>query len=169
MAGQQSGSKRHLRSRKSCRWLMVLLCLATWRGPIPCVHAHAGHADHQTRLGHHLETYHSRGQFACTRSWHFHFLLPWQKFECYDCQDDPEPPLDPLTHEGALVLGSDADGILSALSCERSSATHVGIFERPRCVAILSACHGNARCFSSFVESLLLSSPLCTVTGVALC
>jgi hypothetical protein len=168
MAAQQSNSNQNSSRARCSRWLLLLLCVATWRGPIPCLHAHAGHAAHRTHLGHHLEMYHS-GRVAGTLRWHFHFLLPWQKFDCYDCEDDPESPIDPLMHDGALVLASDAYGILTALSCEHETATSMDDVQMSWCVRVLSAGGDTSRTYSSFVESLWLSVPVRAVTGVALC
>jgi hypothetical protein len=150
--------------------LLLMLCLSAWRGPIPCLHAHAAEAPARTHLNEHLRTYHGAEHGGRRYEWHLHLLLPWERFEWVDCADDPEPPYDPLTQEGAVVTPLETAGMIAALSCADLAWQPLVDRERrlpggPGSLALRRVLAP----FCYFAESLLLTAPLRAVTGVALC
>lgn len=86
--------------------LCALLMLATWRGPMPIVHAHyVGERDGITdgQLVQHLRIFHWRDSNIARIGWHFHIALPGQS-SCGDETGDSGSPTDPLLAYGAQNL-----------------------------------------------------------------
>lgn len=158
-------------ARKICaRWIVLLLCLATWRGPIPCLHAHGSMDRADARLESHLHVYHEHQLARAYFDWHVHLLLPWERFEFGDSPDDPEPPHDPLTQEGAVVAPLACSSFALALSnawmCWQGTLCDEGVAPGHRDTLQHRPLDG---AIGSFTGSLLLTAPLRAITGVALC
>ncbi|WP_139228359.1 hypothetical protein [Planctomicrobium piriforme] len=151
------------------RSLLVLLCLVSWRGPVPCLHAHATEGGANVQLEHHLHAYHEDQRDNRFLTWHLHFLLPWERFDPLDAPQESVPCQDPLTHEGAVVTVLSycemqthlADAWLDVFRLDGSLLSQVNS------PTVAGQC--TAPWFGSFSESLLLSAPLCAVTGEMLC
>jgi len=150
--------------------LLMLLCLACWRGPIPLIHAHGSERGADARLEQHLLSFHRGHLQQRYFTWHLHWLLPWERFEICDPVQTDSPVHDPLTHDGAMVSSLESVQILSHLAHCGFCATWLDHRAIPdQSVAGLSLHRVKVPMFRSFLESLLLQAPLCAVTGTALC
>ena len=84
--------------RAGLRALILLLCFAAWRGPVPWIHEHhaanpAGDVDvHVVR---HLVNYHA-GHNPAELPWHVHFVVFWDGLPDDDCDDKSPHAQDPL-------------------------------------------------------------------------
>jgi hypothetical protein len=156
------------------RWLCLALCLATWRGPVPWVHAHAADCGLDSHaagegLARHLADYH-HGQHELG-GWHFHW------FDLCDCaaHDKGEPltkkPRDPWVAIAAPLSASHDQRcgeveFRTALArlLSLNDAFPAALFLTPGEVRLLSPTAPR-----SFASSLLAAAPLRAVIGVALC
>ncbi len=63
-------------------WMVWLLCLCAWRGPVPVVHCHTIEAlgladvDANWQLAEHLSACHACADEGDETGWHVHFILP---------------------------------------------------------------------------------------------
>jgi len=155
---------------RTARWLMVLLCLASWRGPIPIIHAHGSEEGADPQLEHHLLSFHHGHLKQHFFAWHMHLLLPWERFDTTQTPDSTPGQTDPLTHNGAVATAFITGQLISNLEIQNSRCCFFGQQQLEQlwsCSALRSQALLPA--FDSFFESLLLTAPLCAVLGVALC
>ena len=142
-----------------------MLCVVTWRGPVPWVHVHAEdltHAASNASLARHVRVFHHGDDEP---GWHFHWLLP----RC-DCEDQC-PPREheerdlPLAFAvvsfaagGAHFVAALADGDWQAVSPPAVTpfTTHRAAFDRALGVA-------------SVLQTYPPSVSLRALIGVALC
>ena len=148
------------------RVICLVLCAATWRGPVPWIHEHPTDAAiaADPSLARHLASYHA-GRRQAEPGWHWHILLPFSRCPCTDPDQEPASPEDPLSVYGAL-LSTGASSISPAASCQ---AWHVDIVDIALFSAVGGAAHESRGKAPNFLGSLLQSAPLRAVTGVALC
>lgn len=150
------------------RWLIILLCIATWRGPIPLVHAHGSEKGADRSLAAHLHNFHQGHLKQSYFGLHLHLLLPWERFSPTDGDQKQIP--DPLTHEGVVISAPVTNQLITSL-CDANPETSfcdqqlmISIWSRQ-----LATLGLHVPAFNSFIESQLLAAPLCAVTGVSLC
>ena len=152
------------------RALALLLCLVTWRGPLPCLHDHETDlqaAVSDATLARHLVDYHTLSHEA-DEGWHLHLLLPFGRCPGDDSEDDPSDTPDPLSIHGTLLTRNACVPDASSAFCAWR--------------ALPAACLGTAASDvptqmhhrppprdCTFLGSLLSAAPLRAVTGVALC
>lgn len=155
---------------RTARWIIVLLCLATWRGPIPLIHAHGSEQGADAQLERHLQSFHHGHLKQRYFAWHLHLLLPWEKFDAGGSPQPQEPVHDPLTHDGVVLSVPLTAQLIASISNaqEQLSFCDQQLLES-RWSREQGLLHLHLPAFRSFVESLLLAAPLCAVTGVALC
>lgn len=167
-------SQRILKHRTSVQVLSVALIVATWRGPIPCVHVHANHTDDRaSRLARHVRTYHVDEPAEDAPHWHFHLVLPQDVLHTDDPanRDVPDDPL--LSHRTLLQLThSQANSSLFLKWFSYDTALQETV--APAALTPSAPSDGipsrNAVWRSgAFLTTLLCAAPLCAVTGVALC
>jgi hypothetical protein len=158
-----STGRRSLPTRLTC----LLLCLVTWRGPLPWIHEHEmdplAAGDHA--LAEHLATYHAGSHDH--GGWHVHVLVPFGRCPCGEEREEPSPLHDPLSYYGALAAPK-APAITSA----HSIAPDWHELPYSEAFARVHTGHGASRPThpaASFLGSLLATAPLRAVTGVALC
>jgi hypothetical protein len=142
----------------------VLLCFVMWRGPVPCIHHHAGEAAEGvigTELSRHLAIYEHDGSES---GWHFHFVFPWTSHET-DAEGDRGSTSDPVI-AGRLLLPDIPVGDAFAAHCHGvpQAAVAAPLADNPAHEES-SRPVGEA---ATFCGSLLASGPLCAVIGVAL-
>jgi hypothetical protein len=148
------------------RALILLLCFAAWRGPLPWIHEHhaanpAGDVD--VHLVRHLANYHT-GHDPADLPWHVHFVVFWDGLPDEDCGDKSPHAQDPLMVHAvsdagpALVSAWGGHAVVAAL------APDAGL----QCGAMTGVVAAGDRA-DSFLASLLRAAPLRAVTGVALC
>lgn len=163
-------------------WLCALLCVTTWRGPVPCVHQHdcaavevaegsteSAQEALATTILEHLKWFHSKVERTSHLGWHLH-ILPSLAFIVDDASPVPtDAQGDPLSEFGVPVakIAAESAGVDSpwqgagqfskailAGECRISSPTwHSSADERPL----------------TFLSSLLPAAPLRAITGIALC
>jgi hypothetical protein len=151
------------------RLICVLLCLVTWRGPLPWVHEHdadelSATADHG--LAKHLAVFHADADDQ--EGWHWHILLPFGRCPCQEERQERSPTHDPLSDYGALVIArtpTAAAAHWTALACDEAAA----IYGRLDLPYEAKGGHDPPQRPASFLSSLLTTAPLRAVTGVALC
>jgi hypothetical protein len=117
-----------------------------------------------------LQVYHHENAFSPQLSWHFHVLLPWQRFEWSDCTERPDVPADPLTDDGAVSVPLHSTSVLASLSWAHCAGDYFA--HQPSSKAAsdsIPARLASVPVLAFFMESLLLTAPLRAVTGVALC
>jgi hypothetical protein len=146
------------------RLLCLLLCLATWRGPLPWIHEHEDNPT-TTALAGHLAAYHAGSHDH--HGWHWHVLMPFGRCPCGEDHDDTARARDPLSYYGALVLPktivvSPPEGIAELWG-------EVSPWVDSRHPLGEPCCHDPPGRATSFLGSLLAAAPLRAVTGVALC
>jgi hypothetical protein len=160
--------------RTSVRVLSVALIVATWRGPIPCVHVHGNHSDDAaSSLARHVRIYHDDEPADDVPHWHFHLVLPQDVLHTDDPanRDVPDDPL--LSHQTVLQLTdtqANSSLFLRWSSYDRASAETVAPAALLK-VATSDVNDSRQTVWRSgaFLTTLLHAAPLCAVTGVALC
>lgn len=142
----------------------VLLCVLSWRGPVPVLHCHAGDAEADNiHLVEHLNAYHPSHDTA--DDWHLHVML-MSDLVAGSCDDDEGEP----ATEPPLVCGT--SGSLANLGLAFASVAEpvfAGDAVQPRCCGgslhrQLPSIAGN-----SFLTSQLAARPLCAVLCIARC
>lgn len=145
------------------RIVCVVLCLLTWRGPVPVLHSHAAESPARLAAARHLESYHLSADRASV-GWHFHVML-WSDFteECPN-EDKPRPPhelniIRTCAHGGVVIPRETLDYGLCVRSVASVSTqlSNGDLSSNPRARP------------SSFLTSLLSIRPLSAVLGVSLC
>lgn len=159
MQGRKSIRRSTLATR---RVTCVLISLAMWRGPIPCIHQHAETAAEGTALNRHLAVYDHPAHQEST--WHFHFVCPWADENAHD-DGDPESSFDPVV-AGEIVLPDATVAHAFADSCRAASSPAVPALLPDNPGPYLSALPDDDA--PTFCGSLLASGPLCAVIGVSL-
>lgn len=150
-----------------------MLCVCTWRGPVPVLHNHASLADIAHRLQHSL-TCHSAASVSAGRThepgetdWHWHFAL-WSDIGGTRCGDTQ-----PLAAEadgfvwssGVRMAGIQAHELSQSAFCRSQAAWLVGEL-LPQHVSVPPAVQRGAP--SSFLATLRAESPLVAITGINL-
>ncbi|MCA9081473.1 MAG: hypothetical protein KDA58_12995 [Planctomycetaceae bacterium] len=153
------------RSRLAVRLLCLLLCAATWRGPLPWLHQHADAANaglHEAQTVEHCRQYHGNGLATVCSDWHWHVLLPWTQ----GAQDNEQTPVDhdPLIRAEIVV----STGAIDTAAFDFAHSLLTGLVVEASSIDRLDSAT-QAEPGRSFLNSLLQSVPLRTVTGVALC
>ena len=144
-----------------------MLCLATWRGPLPWLHDHETDehaAASDASLAQHLAAYHALPH-GSEHGWHIHMLLPFGRCPCPQDNDSSAPVEDPLSAYGTLLTKTvDASSLDVASPC---GVTAFCADPHGGCLV----CGGQFRSPDTldFLGSLLATVPLRAVTGVALC
>ena len=157
-------------SRTAHQFLCLLLCVCTWRGPVPVLHNHASLPDAAHQLQHSLTCHDAAIDFSAeniSTDWHWHFALWSDIGGSRSC--------------GAEQLAAEADGFVWT-SGARMLSTQV------RDLHCISLDFGNSAMLpgeflparalvpmgillsapSSFLASLRAECPLVAVTGVSL-
>jgi len=153
------------------RVLSLAMIVATWRGPIPCVHFHGNHVDAAApSLARHVRGYHDAEPAERTAHWHFHLVLPQDVMHT----DDPaerDAPDDPLLSQKTVLQLSDTSAVPYALMGGVSNWTAPVDMKAGMCaVSVLNPGARDAVWRSSaYLSTMLCAAPLCAVTGVALC
>lgn len=66
---------RRTATPRTCpRWVVCLLCLLAWRGPIPVLHCHEMEHAQTIEVARHVALYHDATSQSA--GWHLHFILP---------------------------------------------------------------------------------------------
>lgn len=164
-----------LRRRSAGQLLSVALIVATWRGPVPCIHIHSNDADAVTAgLAEHVRSRHADELGESHAHWHVHLMLPQDIRHTDDSPTAPEEPEDPLLAQSTVVQLSGSTAGVSLLLQWHRLAEFSGDGSLSDSSALLSA---GDRVSSgpagpnekSFLTTMLRAAPLCAVTGVALC
>lgn len=156
------------------RALSLALMVATWRGPIPCIHVHDRHPEHaEGQLALHIQAYHAAEPADAAPDWHVHFMLPQDVMSLGDCPS-PEPvPEDPLLAQQTVVQLAGPSTSVPVLLCNSlESGGHFAavVVDTAAPFAAAYRLRDDVVCWGgSFSTSLLSAAPLCAVTGVALC
>lgn len=153
-----------------------MLCVCTWRGPVPMLHNHASLADTAHRQQH-SRTCHNAVSFSSDETgetdepgetdWHWHFAL-WSDIGGTRCGDTQ-----PLAAEadgfvwssGVRMAAMQAQELSQAAFCRSQAAWIVGEL-LPQHAVVPPAAQRNAP--SSFLATLRAESPLVAVIGVSL-
>ncbi|MCA9088275.1 MAG: hypothetical protein KDA90_06510 [Planctomycetaceae bacterium] len=153
------------RKRRTSRLLCLTLCLVTWRGPLPCLHAHAAGpqiVERDVELATHCQQFHEDVTDDRELGWHLHVLLPWADEQ--SAAGDQDAPADPLLKSEVLLVGCSAP----ALDVEWGQDGWNGVLSVA--VDLLAGrVPDDVWIAHSFLNSLMQTVPLCAVTGVALC
>jgi hypothetical protein len=164
---RRAAARTHRFSRRM-RAVALLLCLATWRGPLPWLHEHETDlqaAPGDAALQRHLASYHAVPAEA-EEGWHLHLLLPFGRCPCEDSHEDSQSQ-DPLSLYGTLLTKSasvPASHLAASMSWDLAAAVPA-VFAVPATIPTRPPPNRP----SSFLASLLLQAPLRALTGVALC
>lgn len=151
------------------RALVFVLCLVTWRGPLPWLHDHEVDqriAAKDASLSEHLAAYHALSRGHAEHGWHVHMLLPFGRCPCPHHEEHSAPVQDPLSTYGTLMTKSVAVPALDAASPAWCLPSLLDAPADRHAVAVLHPASSDAL---SFLSGLLAGAPLRAVTGVALC
>ncbi len=167
----QLASFEFSRSARSCaprlqtrRIVCALLCLLTWRGPLPVLHCHDAEAAVPAAARHH-DSYHAHPG-TVEIGWHLHVML-WSDFAAEGPgEEPPRPPhacdvvFTPATSWGGATAWR---GIANNGWCYSMGAARFCPLagSAPPCDAASQA--------TFFLTSLLTAQPLCAVLGVSIC
>lgn len=151
------------------RVLVFVLCLVTWRGPLPWLHDHEVDrrlAAKDSCLSEHLAAYHAISRGHAEHGWHLHMLLPFGRGPCSHHEDRSAPVRDPLSTYGTLMTKSVA---VPALDAASPAWCILAMIDAPGNRLAVGALYPSSPDTLSFLSGLLAEAPLCAVTGVALC
>jgi hypothetical protein len=94
----------------TCRRLLcLLLCMATWRGPVVWVHSHSDHASSEAaehRLSSHLRRFHHEASPGERSRWHLHIGL-LRDLMTDDCDEETPPSQSSMDEPICLTVASD--------------------------------------------------------------
>jgi len=174
MSRQRTSDRTRRRFGGGTRCLTLLLCAATWRGPLPCLHIHGSDAGAAatSEMVRHLRAYHTEPDAEAVAHWHIHLLLPWHIFHSDETPGDRHAPVDPLLAQQTIVerAGPDSCSVAALFTLQLWGwCFDAPAFTGPAPETMLSDAHGQAGdpC-DSFLTTMLRAAPLCAVTGVAL-
>src|SRR5262245_49888290 len=149
--------------RAGLRALVLLLCFAAWRGPLPWIHEHHAEqpgTDADGRLARHLVHYHA-GQNPASLLWHVHFVIFWDGLPDEDSDNKSPHAQDPLLTSAVSDVGSTAvsdwDGQVGVVDIVADTRQHG---------AALTEASATCERAHSFLATLLATAPLRAVTGV---
>lgn len=157
------------------RALAWTLVVATWRGPIPCVHFH-GHDPEMApaSLAGHVRAYHDAGGAGEVPGWHVHLMLLQEAWRLSDCPAPRHEPDDPLVAQRTVLQLTEAAS--ASLGLLLNSLSELGVPSSSDLAISLSSDVGTAALSnpatagpSTFLGTFLIGAPLRAVTGVALC
>lgn len=160
---------RRSRRASRARVLVLVLCVVTWRGPLPWLHDHAvdqRSAAKDASLSEHLAAYHAMSRGHAEHGWHIHMLLPFGRCPCSHHGEHSAPVQDPLSTYGTLMTKSVSVPALDGVSPVWSIFTLVASPADQCAAAVLHSAYADAL---SFLGGQLAVAPLRAVTGVALC
>ena len=145
------------------RVFCALLCLLTWRGPIPVLHCHDAQSLDDPAAAHHLDTYHVSDDTS-SPGWHFHLML-WSD-ATGECPDDDQPR---TPHEFAVVCTCGDGGVVAPREFIEDGLCLRGVDPLTAHPADAVPPGSSPSPQWSFLTSLLTTRPLCAVLGVSLC
>lgn len=148
------------------RLLCLILCVATWRGPMPCLHEHlAGSpiSESDSNLGAHCAQCHFDVDQVEHLGWHFHVLMPWAESD--PTENAGETAADPVVRCEVLPSISVAPLLDLLIQWEVELPAGLNLASLNETAKLCSSVAPQ----SSFLNSLLQAVSLRAVTGVALC
>lgn len=144
--------------------LCLLLCLSTWRGPVPMLHHHDAFQDSTQRERHEHHFHELECRHCSGLHWHFGNPKDVTGREMLPGEDD-HVPVDTASFASSSIILTQVlqSGLMFPLSDGMSSVIDsVGTIHRdPKTVKSL-------RTPGTFLASLLVDAPLVAVTGVCL-
>lgn len=174
MARQRTSNRARRQFGRATRCLTLLLCAATWRGPLPCLHIHGSDsgAAATPEMVRHLRAYHTGPDADEDAHWHIHLLFPWHVFHSDETPGDRHAPVDPLLAQQTIVdrAGPDAGSVSAFFSLQFWTwCTPRPAFACNAAPSTLNDVRGPVgdSC-DSFLTTMLRAAPLSAVTGVAL-
>jgi len=98
-------------TRRSSRFLRVVLVLSLWHAPIPWVHTHDLDGPEVARLeslSQHVAEFHARelSLGAERLEWHTHLVLPWCLVHHFPCPDSDEREPGADDYFGSVTIGA---------------------------------------------------------------
>lgn len=157
------------------RAMSVALIVATWRGPLPCIHVHTDQTEQAPpALAAHVRACHTAEHSGDGTAWHLHWMVLPNILRLSVPSAPEDIPDDPLLAQRSVVdlsTGATAIGLLRAASLHAGGAADVTLAAAlgPGAAATGGCDSSATQAGASFATTLLTSAPLCAVTGVALC
>lgn len=144
----------------------LLLCVCSWRGPVPVVHHHDQLLDNAGLHQSHLNTFHADEDPEACCLWHWHLAMP----DAVPTDSKPSSPASKTAPDlislacSTVIHGHQLDdGYALSWLVEASAATPAGCVATDHYDPAVPPDRPG-----SFLASLSASSPVCALTGVSL-